>query len=127
MNGATLLLRQIHKSWFQNGRLASLAFTPSKKDEGLLSVYDGDQIEPEPAWQHFTGVLQLTSIGVVAVTGAECDSLELPYRPDTAWFAEHATIDFTGLSNGRVKDKAQKLREFAVGRGWLYRTPASSA
>ncbi|MCA9232392.1 MAG: hypothetical protein KDA57_17215 [Planctomycetales bacterium] len=126
MNGATRLLRQIHPSWFQNGRLASLAFTPSKKDEGLLSVYDGDRIEPEPAWQHFTGVLLLTSIGVFAVTGAECESLELPYRPDPEWFAEHAVVDFTGLSNSKVKDKAQKLREFAVGRDWLYRAPVEA-
>jgi hypothetical protein len=124
MNGETPLLRQIHPTWLKDGRVASLAFTPSKKDEGLLSVYDGDQLEPEPAWQHFTSVLNRASIGVLAVTGNECASLELEYRPDPDQFTEHAVIDFTGLSNSKVKDKAQRLREFAVGRGWLYRAPA---
>ena len=47
MTGTTLLLRQIHPSFVQDGRVTSQAFRPTPKDESLLSVYDGDQITPE--------------------------------------------------------------------------------
>jgi hypothetical protein len=55
MTGATFLLRQVHPSFVQAGRVTSQAFRPTPKDRSLLSVYDGDQITPEAAWIHFTG------------------------------------------------------------------------
>ena len=72
MNSETLLLRQVHPSFVQNGRITTQAFTPTLRDQNRLSVYDGDLIEAEPAWIHYTSILDLQSIGVVAVTVAEC-------------------------------------------------------
>ena len=55
MNSQTLLLRQIHPSFIQQGRVTSQAFRPTPKDEMKLSVYDGDQMTPEEAFEHFVG------------------------------------------------------------------------
>ena len=53
MTDDTLLLRQIHPSFVQSGRVTSQAFRPTPKDEFLLSVYDGDRIEAQASWRHF--------------------------------------------------------------------------
>jgi hypothetical protein len=117
-----LLHRQVHPSWSQDGRITSQAFTPTPKDEGLLSVYDGEQVTPEASFIHFTTVKKLSAIGTASVTAAEVRSLELPWRLDPETFAEHAVIDFTALlSSGRVKAKAQALAEKARIRGWTYK------
>ena len=55
MTPETLLLRQVHPSFTQDGKLSSQAFFPFPKDEGQLSVYDGDLIEAKPSWDHFRG------------------------------------------------------------------------
>ena len=44
MTSETLLLRQIHPSFVQKGRVTSQAFRPTPKDEHLLSVDNGDKI-----------------------------------------------------------------------------------
>ena len=36
-----------------------------------LTRYDGDQIQPQPAWQHYTSTRKLESCGVLAVTVAD--------------------------------------------------------
>jgi hypothetical protein len=63
MNAQTLLLRQIHPSFVQQGRVTSQAFRPTPKDESKLSMYDGDQITPEASWRHYTVTLRFESIG----------------------------------------------------------------
>jgi hypothetical protein len=67
MTGTTLLLRQVHPSFVQAGRVTSQAFRPTPKDESLLSVYDGDQITAENSWSHFTSQNNCRSVGVMAV------------------------------------------------------------
>ena len=121
MQGNTLLYRQVNPRWLQKGQVTSQAFKPTKKDERLLSVYDGDQITPENAWLHFTRNVGSKSAGVVGVSVAERNQLELPVRPDPNLFPEHAVIDFTGLSRGAMERKADALKIFAITRGWLYR------
>lgn len=120
MTRDTLLLRQVHPSFVQAGRLTSQVFTPFPKDKGLLSVYDGDRIGPEPSWRHFTSTLGYSSTGVVAVTVAECEVQSLPARPDPEPFPEHAVIDFTQCSPKEIKTKAKALATDAEIRGWLY-------
>ncbi len=120
MNANTLLYRQVHPSWIQNGRITSQAFRPTPKDEKRLSVYDGDQITAEAAWQHYTNDLGYTSAGVLAVTVEECDNLELPVVPDPATFQEHTLIDFSAFSRSQIETKAKILRAKADLRGWQY-------
>lgn len=121
MNDDTLLLRQIHPRFVQGGRVSSQAFRPTPKDEQNLSVYDGDQISPQPAHEHYTEQLELQSIGVMAITQCECCKLELPVQPDPAPFPEHALIDFSAHGKSATEKKAKLLRAKAEIRDWLYK------
>ncbi len=114
------MLRQINPSWIQAGRVTSQAFHPTPKDKDLLSAYDGDLIGAEAAWTHYTQQLGLRSIGVLALTVAECDSESVPCRSDPEPFPEHAVIDFTGKTNKEKKGIASLLRDRAVTRDWLF-------
>jgi hypothetical protein len=123
MKDQTLLLRQIHPNFLQNGRVSSQAFRPTPKDEQRLSVYDGDRIDPEPAYQHYTETLCFQSSGVMAVTVSECGALALPVASDPMpLFPEHVVIDFSAYSKKATEKKAKQLKAMAEVRDWLYRS-----
>jgi hypothetical protein len=119
MNEATLLLRQIHPSFIKLGRPTSAAFRPTPKDQHKLSVYDGDMISAADAHAHYRG-RNLESVGVMAVTVAECSDQDLPVRSSPEEFPEHAEIDFTGFGGSQCEKKGKKLRDLAERRGWLH-------
>lgn len=125
MTNETLLLRQVHPSFVQSGRVTSQAFRPTPKDAFFLSVYDGDQITPENSWIHFTSQDKCSSTGVMGVTVSECEAEMLPVRTDPVPFPEHVVIDFTGFSENQIEKKCKKLRAKAQARGWLYRPPSN--
>ena len=120
MNSETNLLRQIHPSFVQNGKVTSQAFLPTPKDENKLSVYDGDQITCEESWKHYTNELKLLSDGTQIILYSECTEKDLTVIPDPVAFPEHVLIDFTGLSSGQKRSKAKFLRNAAEQRGWCY-------
>jgi hypothetical protein len=124
MTGNTLLLRQVHPSFVQAGRVTSQAFRPTPKDDSLLSVYDGDMIAAENSWIHFTNQDDCASVGVMALTCAECVAEGLIARSDPEPFPEHAVIDFTGFSDNQREKKGKKLKAKAEARGWLYQMPS---
>ena len=119
MTETTLLLRQIHPSFVKLGRATSAAFRPTPKDEHKLSVYHGDMITAVAAFAHYRG-RKLESSGVMAVTVGECAAQELEAYASPEEFAEHAEIDFTGLSGNQCEKKGKKLRDAAESRGWLH-------
>ena len=120
MNVGTLLLRQVHPSFVQRGRITSQVFSPTPKDQNRLSVYDRDQISAEAAWMHYTSQLHLMSAGVVAVTVSECVNEGLQAWADPSDFPEHAVIDFGKIDRSRFRAVAKHLRVAAEERGWLY-------
>ncbi len=121
MNDHTFLFRQVHPKFIRQGEITSQAFKPTPKDQGKPSVYDGDQIDPEPSWIHYTQVLGRKSAGVVAVTVLECSQAGTQAYVDGVGFPEHAVIDFTGLpSNSMIKNAAKHLTNKARTRGWQY-------
>ena len=124
MNQDTLLHRQVHPNFIRNGETTSQAFTPTPKDNNRLSVYDGDMISATVAWEHFTGVLGFKSGGVMSVSVAECQAIELSVSSDPADFPEHALIEFDGFARRQATTRAKQLREYANARGWLFRLEA---
>ena len=124
MTGATLLLRQIHPNFVQDGFASSVAFRPNEADNGLMSVYDGDQITAEASWSHYTTVSRKKSVGAMALTVEECTAQSLLARSDPAPFPEHVVIDFTGTNEGHWRRKSKKLQAKALARGWVYQPPA---
>ena len=67
MNSDTLLYRMVSPSWMRDGRSTSQTFKPTRKDNGRVSVYDGDQISPQAAHEHYAG-LGYQAVGVLAVS-----------------------------------------------------------
>jgi hypothetical protein len=121
MTPATLLHRQINPHWVQEGRVTSQAFKPTPKDQNLLSVYDGDLMTAEAAWEHFTG-RGLRSVGCLAVTEQECREQGVPARSDPTPFPAHAVIDFTTCESQRAIERtAKRLTVHAVQRAWQHR------
>ena len=120
MHPATSLLRQVNPVWKkQDGTAASLAFWPFPKDEGLLSVDDGDRVTPQAAWRRF--VARFPSAGVWAVTLQEVTDAGLPVREDPLVDnPEHAVVDFTALTEKQQKAKAKLLCGHANRRGCLF-------
>jgi len=120
MTENTLLFRQVHPSWVQEGRVTSQVFKPTAKDNGRLSVYDGDQITAIESWKHHTITLRFTSAGVLAVTVHECTILDLPVEPAPTPFPAHTVINFNGCTSSQIEKKAKYLKRAAEDRGWLY-------
>ncbi len=120
MNPTTPLLRQIHPSFMADDGPGSQAFRPTPKDQGRLSVEDGDRIEAEAAWRRFTEG-GLKSAGVLGVQVGECEAEGLPVIADGVPHEEHVSIDFSAKSNAERKTISKRLRYHAISRGWLYR------
>lgn len=120
MTPNTLLLRQIHPSFIQNGRVTSQAFRPTPKDEFLLSVDNGDLICAQASYQRFNANPACKSVGVQAVSQQECAALELPIIEDGQPYPEHCSLDFRTLDRNAVEKKAKLLRTQAQNRGWLF-------
>ncbi len=96
-----LLYAHIRMKWYnfiRNGEATSQAFTPTPKDNNRLSVYHGDMISAAAAWEHYTGTLELKSDGVVSVSVAECQAIELSVSSDPTDFPEHTLIEFGELT-----------------------------
>lgn len=121
MTEKTPLFRQINPNFVQNGQPSYIAFRPFPRDEGHLSVYDGDLITAEGAHKHFTEIRKLKSEGVLAVVVQECKTLELPACSSPEQFPEHAHIDFNGLEKKEIDSKSKGLLAFAVARDWVFR------
>src|SRR5690349_7390051 len=109
MKETTLLLRQIHPNFIQADRVTSQAFRPTSKDEQHVSMYDGDQIGPQPAFEYYTEGGN-HSIGVMAVNMAECSELEMSVRPDPELLPEHVMIDFSDFTKKVTEKKAKLLK-----------------
>ncbi len=121
MNDDTVLLRQVHPNFMSKGIVSSQAFIPFPKDEGQLSVYDGDMIEPRMSYEHYTAKLGFQSVGVWGVSCAEVRETGLTSAsnplPD---FPAHALINFGTVSDKECRKLAKRLKAAAVNRGCLY-------
>jgi len=121
-----LLHRNIHPSWMDDGRPSSLAFSPSPKDEGKLSV-DREKIDtPEASFLRHTVEKKLKSEAVFSVSVSEfedqdVDCFEDPvFRNGEIENLAHCFADYSGLSKKQVKLKARRIRDAATKRGKTY-------
>ena len=121
MLGATLLLRQIHPSFVQDGFPTSQAFRPTPKDESELSIYDGDLITVELSFNHYTMTWKLASVRVLALSVDECSAKSRPACPDPLENCpEYAVVDFTGHTDKECYKKSKKLQAKALARSWRH-------
>lgn len=129
MTEETLLHRQVHPTWIQNDIVSeqvfatSQTFAPTPKDEGCLSMYNGDKYTAEQSHTHYILTPSSVSVAVLSVTISEVDSVgDLATYEDNYPFDGHSYIDFCKLeSKGALKKKSQKLRDIAMKRGWTHK------
>jgi hypothetical protein len=120
MRPETLLLRQIHPNFVQQGRVTSQAFRPTPKDEHQLSVDNGDRIDAQSSWRRFTSNSLCTSAGVMAVSNGECAAQQLQVVEDAFPYPEHCSVDFSPHGKSAVEKTAKQLSHLARVRGWLF-------
>lgn len=122
MKETNLLLRQIHPNFVDDElKPTSQAFKPLKRTTPAISVYDGEAITPEAAWQHFTRTEKLKSIGVMGLTQDHCLHLGLSVQPSpTPTSPHHMEVGFANLSRKDQEKAAYELKAAAIQRGWLY-------
>ena len=116
----TMLYRQIHPNFVKYNDVVSAAFRPPPNDPFRLSVYDGEQITPKGAWEHYTK--QLESEGVMGFTVSECNSRNLHVIFDRMPYKEHAFVNFTGYNKKEIRSASRYLKRMARARGWLFRS-----
>jgi hypothetical protein len=120
MTGETLLLRQIHPNFVQNGKVTSQAFRPSPKDEFQLSVDNGDMVTPEASWMRFSRYPENSSAGVMAISHSESSDCHVEVIEDGNPYPEHCYLDFSPFGR-KVSDRiGKKLAAAAHLRGWLF-------
>jgi hypothetical protein len=120
MTGETLLLRQIHPNFVQNGRVTSQAFRPSPKDESQLSVDNGDMVTPEASWNRFSAQPENSSAGVMAISHSECSNCHVDVIEDGVPYPEHCYLDYSPFGRKESDRKGKKLAVAAHSRGWLF-------
>lgn len=114
--------RQVNPSWMEKGEPSRLAFIPTKKDEGKLSLDRSASTTAKQSYDDFRA-LGLNSDGVFGLTPGECE--ESPNSVEC--FASpldnnphHSHAEFSRLSNSQKKAKSQELRRKAIMRGKLH-------
>ncbi len=120
MTEATLLLRQIHPAFIQNGKVTSQAFRPTPKDENQLSVDNGDRITAEDSWRRFSAQADCTSAGVLAVSNGECSASSVQVVEDGIPYPDHCYLDFAPFTSNQATKIGKKLAANAQDRGWLH-------
>jgi hypothetical protein len=122
MKSTTLLLRQVHPNWVKDdGTVASIALWPFPKDQGLLSVDDGDGVTAAASWQRYVAQPDRLSAGVWAFTVEEAVALSLPATADPRdGNPQHVLVDFTAFAEKQQKAKAKLLSVPVNARGCLH-------
>lgn len=120
-----LLFRQIRTSWWlEAGRITSQNFKPLPKDHGLLSTSRSSLTSAEASYRLHTEAYRLESVGVMAVTVEECNTLDLSsfWTPKDKPFPDpaHSEIDFGGKTRNQMESCAKVLAEKARSRGWKH-------
>jgi hypothetical protein len=126
MTPSTIIHRQVHPDFIQQKDVSSQifeatssAFIPTKKDQKMLSVYNGEKFDAKQAFDHFA--LHYVSKGVLSVLVSECITISLNVIEDNVSFDGHTYIDFSGCTSGnQIKVKAKLLKKAAMERGWSY-------
>jgi hypothetical protein len=123
-----VLLRSVHPSWVDQGKPTSLAFKPTGKDAGCLSVARSTVVTPQEHFDEFTGHLGLSSDGIWGVSVDEVQSASSraiddqlsSSRPDPCPRG-HSYVDYRDLdTGGAIKSRARVLLAAAVYRGPLF-------
>ena len=121
-NSSEIQFRQVNPSWMEDDGPSRLAFLPTKKDDGKLSMDRSATTDAKSSFDDFRS-LGLNSDGVFGLTPNEC--LEAPnpiecFESPLENNPHHSHAEFTGLTRSQQKAKSQELRRKALARGKLH-------
>lgn len=117
MQEENLLHRLVNPAFVQGDSISSQVFKPTSKDEGLLSLYNGNQFSADESYQHYTSKLNLESVAVASISRIEFEELTIEVEDDNIPFIGHSSANFNSLSTSQVKKAAKKLKNLATSRG----------
>lgn len=98
-----------------HGRPMSTAFSPSSRDEGMLSTLRG-RVAPKEAHRRYTRDLGYDSLGTWGVRVGDAHDLKLTCVDDGGIGeapVDHASVDFGALARNDRKVAGRKLRDLA--------------
>lgn len=129
MQNTTLLHRQVHPTFLDSqGRPTRQAFLLFPKDEGKLSLYNGDKWPAEDAYVHYTEQLKFASTGCLSVTPSEVEQVKVALAltalepvEDNNPFDGHVSVDQSHLTDDQQKSSRKLLLAHALLRNWTYR------
>lgn len=121
-----LLWRQVHPKHIDGDQISKLAFLPSPKDEGELSVNRASIVTAQEAFEYYTVNLGYESVGVQAVSAQEVTSQSLRVIDDSnteqTQSPGHAFVDYRAVETKNKRARiASQLRDHAIARGWQFR------
>ena len=128
----SLLHRQVPSHLRKMKREAWIAFQPSERDEGWLSVSCGEICSAAVAFERYVARKNpkgrnLESDGVLSVSRTECAGLSLPVKADPLDDDDaHHLIGFNHLDEPGVLQAAIELHAFARARDWQHRPSAAA-
>jgi len=114
--------RQVNPCWMVDDGPSRLAFIPTKKDEGKLSLDRSATTTAKASLENFKS-LGLNSDGVYGLTPQEMSENPCPvecFESPLQNNPHHSHAEFDGLSNSQKKTKSQELRRKALARGKLH-------
>lgn len=111
--------RQINPNFIDDGIPSSQAFSPTRKDEGKLSLDRSATVSAEAAHEGFLsrGLRSEAVFGLTPEEFAQGDSPVECFESPLDDNPNHSHADFNGLSKGKIKRKAKELKVLAVRRG----------
>ena len=102
-------------------QITSQVFIPFPRDDGMLSVDDGDLISASEAHTYYTQILGNESDSVWSVSNTEAHGETVPGIPTPEpGRPSHASIDFRGKTDKECRKIAKKLKALAAARGCQY-------
>lgn len=114
--------RQVNPRWMEDGGPSRLAFIPTTKDDGKLSMDRSSTTNAKACFENF-GALGLRSEGVYGLTPNEFSAQPSPvdcFESPLEHNPHHSHAEFVGLTHGQTKAKSQELRRRAILRGKLH-------
>jgi hypothetical protein len=123
VEASELLMRQVHPSQITEGRPAQSTFTPTERDNGLLSADRESLISPRDAYERYLRSKNLAAAGGTwGVSVKEFSDLGLQsYSDPLQDNPAHALVDFTLAGEQKRRQSIGKLvYAKARDRGRLY-------
>lgn len=119
-----LLLRQVNRAHFHDGRPGSGVFAPRPTDRGFSSVDCGTKTSPSDSFNRAIAC-GLSTVGVVAIALSEVHALALrAFEDPTTEPCEnpyHAVIDFRSCKNPSQQKKLSSRLHAKIGLpGWKH-------